>query len=372
MARAVKAPKKEAVKPKKQARGTGTVFWHETREVWIGRRIVGRKRNGDPHYVERSHRDQAEMLRRLALAEPPGPNSTVSSFADEWLKDMQCRPRTRSARVNSVEKHIKPVLGSVKVAALNSRQIEAATANWSAAGLEPGTVRLILSHLQTCLSEAVRADIRGDNPVQHARKPKLKRAAIDPFSRDELDQIMVEAARRPASRVLVLLAATGCRVGEALALLSHEFDPRGFVSINRTQDRSRKGGPTKSHLSQRRIRVTPAVLPALVAAVGGRTDGPLFATRTGGHTSYEHTRRAWVALLKRLKLRFRNLHQLRHSVATLMISNRGSLGDVAKYLGDTVETIVRTYLHASGADPCDVMDRLFPVAGSVSPLSVAA
>jgi len=45
------------------------------------------------------------------------------------------------------------------------------------------------------------------------------------------------------------------------------------------------------------------------------------------------------------------LHQPRHSVATAMISAAVPLGDVAKYLGDTVQTVVATYLHATGGRP---------------------
>ena len=51
--------------------------------------------------------------------------------------------------------------------------------------------------------------------------------------------------------------------------------------------------------------------------------------------------------------------ELIRRVATLMIARGVPLGDVAKYLGDTVETVVRSYLHATGADPADAMDELF-------------
>jgi integrase len=54
---------------------------------------------------------------------------------------------------------------------------------------------------------------------------------------------------------------------------------------------------------------------------------------------------------------FRNVHQIRHSVANFLISESVPLGDVAKFLGDTVETVVKTYLHPAGTDPSDTLDR---------------
>ncbi len=58
-----------------------------------------------------------------------------------------------------------------------------------------------------------------------------------------------------------------------------------------------------------------------------------------------------------LAIEFRNIHQIRHSVATFLISESVPLGDVAKFLGDTVETVVKTYLHPAGTDPSDTLDR---------------
>jgi hypothetical protein len=42
-----------------------------------------------------------------------------------------------------------------------------------------------------------------------------------------------------------------------------------------------------------------------------------------------------------------------------MIGAGVPLGDVAAYLGDTVDTIVKTYVHRSGTDPSRAMDRIF-------------
>ena len=61
----------------------------------------------------------------------------------------------------------------------------------------------------------------------------------------------------------------------------------------------------------------------------------------------------------RLGLRRRNPHQARHSVASLAIAAGVPLANVARDLGDTVDTIVSTYLHPTpGGDVCGAVEGL--------------
>jgi integrase len=116
----------------------------------------------------------------------------------------------------------------------------------------------------------------------------------------------------------------------------------------------------------RTIRAPVAVVPAIVAAIGARTAGPLFVTKDGRRRGKERARDAWVAVLRRVGLPFRNLHQTRHSVASHLIAAGVPLGDVAAFLGDTVETVVKTYLHKTGADPTDALDKMLNSARRVT------
>jgi integrase len=84
----------------------------------------------------------------------------------------------------------------------------------------------------------------------------------------------------------------------------------------------------------------------------------MFVTRDGRRRGKGRARDAWESVLKAAGLPFHNLHQLRHSVATALISDGVPLGDVARYLGDTAETVVRTYLQPTNTDPADALDRL--------------
>lgn len=347
-------------KPKcRRERGTGTIFYDSRKGRYSGRVIVGRRPDGTPQYAHRTARTQAALVAKLAAAGPAAADCTVRDWAARWLASSRVRPRTRDMRSVSVRHYVNPTLGHLKVRELTAGQVEAAAAGWGETRA-PNTVRLALAHLRTMMQAAADAGLRAGNPVAAARKPRAARRRIDPFTPAEVARIIREAGRRAATRIVALLAGTGCRVGEAMALDAHEFDAgKGTVSISRTQSQAHGAGPTKSERGVRTVRVPRQALPAVVAAHAGRTAGPLFPNAHGNRTSHFNARDNWVKLLKRLGLPYRSLHQLRHSYATSAIAAGVPLADVAAALGDTVESVVRTYTHATGLDVTGVMEGLY-------------
>lgn len=347
----------------RRVKGTGSYFWHEGRGVWVGRVPVGRKASGKTAYVERSDPDQAKLVEKMRKAGPPGPETTLAEWADRWLAGLGVRVSTKSNYASNVATHIKPALGHVRVRDLTPYQVEQAARQWSrpAGPLGVNSVRLVLAHLAICLNAAVRAKLTATNPVDAARRPAGKRKEVDPFTPGELAAIIGEAARRATTRPLAVAAATGCRIGEAMALDVADWNPatREIAITKTTGQRKEFGvGPPKSANSVRTIGVPPQLVPVLEASTRGRKAGPLCPNAAGAYPAYQVVRRSWVSLLKRLGLRARNPHQLRHSVATVLIAAGEPIGDVAAFLGDTVETVVRTYLHKTGTKPAETIGRL--------------
>lgn len=353
-------------KSTRRPRGTGSIFFHETRGVWVGRKVIGKKPNGKTLYAERSGRTQAELLKKLEKAGPPGPTTTLKEYAEKWLASLTTRPRSQSIRREAFSRRVLPSLGHLPIAAITHTQIEAAVKTWD---VGTTTARMALASLGACFSAARREGLRGDNPLSLTRKPKATRRKIDPFTMVELEAIMREASWRPSTRVIACIAGTGCRLGEAVALDAHEFDPAGgAISINRTagMNSTSEPGPPKSEFSVRTIRVHKTALPAVCAAKGKRTAGALFLNSLGRRCTVKAVGKAWVALLKRAGIRYRCLHQTRHSIATHMLAAGKDLADIARHLGDTVGTVVSTYLHATGADPMDALDGGVKVVGGRS------
>lgn len=342
----------------RRPKNTGTFFFSEARGVYVGRAIVGRKPDGSPHYAERSDATEAGLVAKLALVTPAGPETTVREWMTRWLADMDVRARTRAIRETAVEHYVNPTLGHIRLRDLTAQQIGKALPQW-AATLNPTTVRMYLSALHTSMKAAQNAGVRQSNPVAGVKKPAILKKKIDPFTAAQLDRIIAEATKWHGARIAAFIAATGCRAGEALALDVASYDhATGFVTIAETQDEGRERGPTKTANGTRAFWLPPAALPAVLAAIGKRTSGPLFATITGRRSNHFNARNGWISLLTRLGLPYRNLHQLRHTIATLLLASGMPVGDVAAYLGDSPEAIMRTYCHPTGANVGDAVQRL--------------
>lgn len=341
-------PKKRGLpKPKKtrRARGTGSIFPDRRRGGFRAKVKIGRYPNGKTRYTEVHAATQGEVVEKMKLVLPPGPTTTLAEWAQRWITTAPVREQTRDLYRDSAMNRF-PALGHVLVAKVTPFDVEQAARAWATAGLAPNTVKKHLSHLQSCFAAAERAELVTRNPVKLARKPAGAAPDIDPFTPAELKTIVTAAAGEPKLRRLAVMAATGCRIGEALALRAESFDPAtGLLAIAQTLSRQHGAGVPKSARSTRAIRA-PKTVHAALAVLG---------------TSYTYTSalRHWNKLLARLGIRSRGPHQARHSVATHMLARRVPVGDVAKYLGDTPQTIIARYLHASGVEPCDVLDEMF-------------
>lgn len=350
----MKRPKKIKVRKRRRARGTGTIF--ERAGQWVARVPVGKYPGGGTRYVEVRAATQAECVERMKDVAPPGPDTTVSQWCERWLAQQHVRPSTLGDRRHTVDRWIVPQLGAHRVCELTAGQIERVVNGWTTG---PNTTRKNLRTLRTCLEAARRAGLCEANPARDVRGPKAKRRQVTPFAPRELAAI-IAAATRPTDAVHALLAATGCRLGEALGLNVEDYDTAtGALTIRRTYDARHGEREPKSENGRRTIRVPEVARPAVLRAIGTRTRGPLFAADgTVGKGRRQHTpvRQAWAVFLRRLGMPYRSPHQLRHSVATALVSAGVPLGDVARYLGDSVQVIVSTYLHATGSDVCAALD----------------
>lgn len=357
-------PQDATPKRTRRARGTGSLFWSDSRQLWVGRKPVGRTPGGRTSYAEVTARTQAECVRRMAAAGPPAPTDTVAAHAAAWLRDLPAvRRLTRDTYRAAVEKHILPRLGHLPAAAVTRHRVEAFRDTLLADGYAPATVTKILAVLRAMFSHLVGEDRLPRNPVTHARKPKPRRTPPAVLSPEDLNRVVGMWDSRPAADVVAVMAATGMRVGEACGLNVPDYDPAtNRVTIRRTA--SAPGGdaglgPPKSDRSARTITLPDNVAPAVRAAAAGRTAGPLFRARRGGRWDRARANLALAAVLRDLGLPRVSNHALRHSVATAMVGAGVPVADVAAYLGDTVATVIRVYVHPTAADPAAALSRLF-------------
>jgi len=175
--------------------------------------------------------------------------------------------------------------------------------------------------------------------------------------------------------LILLLARTGVRIGEALALKREDLDfPQRLLWVRRTWGRREIGTPKtgkarRVDMSQQLERVLQAhlTLRDAEAVVAGRDSEWLFPTLDGRDKPMpplEFYKAVWWPLLRRSALRYRKPHALRHTYASLLIQNGESLAYVRDQLGhSSIRMTVDTYGHLVPGANRQAVDRLDDATG---------
>jgi integrase len=335
---------------KRRARGTGSIFFSERLGCWVGRT------SGAKQQV--SGKTQGDVIRKLAALKPGGQKTTVKDWGERWVNSLTIRESTLKIYRFSLRKYINPNIGHLSISTVNAQHIKELVKKLSLT-LKASTLKTAMQHVRGLFQSALAAGMITANPAKLVRIPKVPKTRIDPFSPAELQKI-IKSADGPYEMMFAVLAGTGCRRGEAIALEYSDIR-KNTLSITK-QRHGGKIGPPKSENSTREIGLPGAVLAIIRPLLADPTPGPLFSLR-GKYLNPSSIHDAWRRYLLRLGLRYRTLHALRHSVGTALISAGVPLGDVARFLGDSVGTIVNTYLHPAGKDPRLALDAILKEPG---------
>lgn len=146
---------------------------------------------------------------------------------------------------------------------------------------------------------------------------------------------------------ILLLAKTGMRFSEALALTPKDFDfAHQTLSISKTWDYKGEGGylPTKNKSSARKIQIDwQTVIKFSELLKGLPEDKPIFVKEKVYNSTVNDilTRRC-----KKAKVPVISIHGLRHTHASVLLFAGVSIASVARRLGHaSMTTTQRTYLH---------------------------
>ncbi len=351
------------------------------------------KRVGEGEKAKRAAQRAAEIIQgKLAAGDTSVLDSgrdrvqTLKDFAEDWLKTsvaLHLKPATQENYRVAMRRHWLPALGSLPLAALTRERIKTVMAEkLSKKELKPSSLRTALIPLTSCLNAALEAGLITSNPAtrlgRFTRQPGASEVhTIDPFTADELTTLLTTAEQQMPEHypLILLLARTGVRIGEALALKREDLDfPQRLLWVRRTWGRREIGTPKtgkarRVDMSQQLERVLQAhlTLRDAEAVVAGRDSEWLFPTLDGRDKPMpplEFYKAVWWLLLRRSELRYRKPHALRHTYASLLIQNGESLAYVRDQLGhSSIRMTVDTYGHLVPGANRQAVDRLDDATG---------
>ncbi len=333
-------------------------------------------RHGSPWTVDEARKEARRLLVKVENGgDPAGEKAvhrnaaTVAELCDDYLKaawsgrlltkrKIAKKPSTLATDKGAIERHIKPLIGALKVVAVTRRDIEnfqndvaegkaAARIKTGKHGLArvtggTGAATRIMGLLGAIFGFAVKRDLRSDNPCRgiqrHADGRRERRVTECEYAAlGKALRIMHEAAWPIAVAAIRFLAVTGWRRGEMLALRWIEVD----LAARTARLGDTKTGASMRPLSHAACDVLHSLprLGDLVFPSGRGTD----QTMTGFH-------KVWLRIAMHAKLPADvTPHILRHSFASVAADLGYSELTIATLLGHRKASITSKYAHHADA-----------------------
>lgn len=291
---------------------------------------------------------------------------TVSEFLSHWL-DVAAKPKVRATTLQgykyTIDKYLIPRLGSVRVQALTTAQIDACLAGMMNDGIGVRTRQLCYTRLVQALAQGEIWGTVSRNVATRAQKPKSTPKQIEPWTAEQARLFLDKAANDYYAPLWQLAAATGARRGELLGLRWQDFDDvEGTVRIVQAVA-VLKTKPViqapKSRAALRTITIPEEVVELLKAhrlaqqpireraGEAWADNNLIFCTGLGTPLNPSNVLRAFQRLLDAADVPNARLHDVRHMYASLRFK-----------AGDPIHAIQRDLGHSRASMTLDVYGHL--------------
>lgn len=283
-------------------------------------------------------RARAKIVDRIAHGHKVAPSRTLfADFARSWLEERQnLAPKSVESYRNSIETHLIPRLGPrMKLCDVDVDSVARLIDSMRKEGFKAWTIRTTLTPLGGIMTTATRRGLAPANPVlqlERAERPKGDQAKMNILDTDEIGLLLNNA---PDNWRMLFAAAvfTGLRVSELLSLRWEDVDwAEGVLRVR----------GTKTKQAEREVVLMPTLQRQLASH-------SLETNNYAGSNVFAGDRKSALFALKRtLKkagiekhVRF---HDLRHTFASILISEGYDLAYVAEQMGHAnISTTLNTY-----------------------------
>jgi integrase len=308
---------------------------------------------------------------------------------NEWLDHAtpSFSPKTVATCRMYIDNPIIPAIGSLPAGKLTAVELDRFYRHLLTVGAghgpyAPATIRRVHGIIRRAMTQGVRWGWLRHNPAIDASPPRVPLRDLKPPSPDEVVRLfrLAQESDPDLATFIILAAPSGARRGELIALRWKDLDlARSTLSIERgivLVDGQLIEQGTKTHQS-RRITLDAATIENLAlhrsrlehaASLAGTTISPesfIFSETVDGSVPWrpDSTTRAFRSLCKRADVEGIRLHDLRHYVATRLLTAGVDVRTVAGRLGHrNPSTTLNVYSHfvpESDQQAAEVLGRIF-------------
>ena len=201
-----------------------------------------------------------KALRTMVNEANANTRTTLGELLDRWLAQIAAdrKPKTISEYRHKIERHIRPLLGSVPLDKLDPETLDRAYAEWLTEGLSETTVHHLHAIISAACKRAVKWGWISVAPTVNASPPPLRLKEIKVPEASTVDQfyrIALASQDSMLATAIALAALTGARRGELCALRWSDIELEGrALTISRSLspvEGQLIEGDTKTHASRR-------------------------------------------------------------------------------------------------------------------------
>lgn len=302
------------------------------------------------------------LQQRIDANSEPTMNELAKDFLERYARAHKLASSIRNDR-QMLEKIILPKIGSIRVRAVTRRDVETLH---HALKQTPYRANRVLALLSKMFSLAMEWGWRADNAAKGI--PRYPEDRRETWLTAEQVEALLEAldnyADQSAANAIRLLIVTGAREGEVLSATWDQFDLKRGIWTKPSH-----------HTKQKKIERTPLSRSArelLRHMNAARTSPALFPGQKGARVTI---RRPWVQVCKAAGLAVTEqipgkrkkflaiwkptvrIHDLRHTLASHLVSSGESLHIVGKLLGHTLPQTTARYAHLADRALRDAANR---------------
>ena len=334
--------------------------------------LEGEQRTGPQTFATKAEASrflaQIEVdLQRGLVVDPRLARTTLREWSERFITTtMHLRPKTRASYASLLRTTILPALGDQQVGRLRPIDVQEWVASMHARGLSASRIRQGYRLLSQMMAAAEDSGLTARTPCRRIRLPRMEEHEPNILTREQVSTLAA-ACRPPYDLLVEVLAYSGLRIGEALALRRESVDPLGGRLIVRESLSEANGQITfqtpKNH--QQRAVTVPAFLlrqlrDHLDVNVAADQRALLFVGATGEPMRHAGVmRRAWLPAVAATGLVGVTPHDLRATHASWVIDEGGSVMDAAARLGHAAGTVTtRHYARPVLGRDAEIAERL--------------
>ena len=389
--------------------GRGSVYFRQSDQRWVGKYKIGTKSNGKPDVKVVYGKSEAECHRKLnAIIDESKKtdyvevqNDSVENYMQSWLvniKKNELKPKSYDRLEQTLELYVYPNIGDKQLLGLNSGDIQKLINKLRDQNYSYSTIKKAYDAINSCFKLGVIQKTVALNPAVGVTIPSKKlfrRSKIHFYTQEEANKL-IEASQKKyknGSRVyqlgsfVPLLINTGLRMGELLALRWQEdIDLSNSTltvhnNIVYVKNRDEVDKPGHKIVEQESVKSTAGqdrTIPLNADAKNALLD---LQKETGGKTYVMSTGNGTIVSPRNLDRIFRRIaktagmpeekiygvHALRHTFATLLLSNNVEIKTVSELLGHSdISITYNTYIHVIKEQKKKALDTIPNILGDNS------